>query len=388
MESRGQYKSETHIRDPVYDEIGLSELELQILDSSEVQRLRQIKQLGAATRVYPSATHTRFSHSLGVMHISGLIGNSIGLDPVEITEARLAGLLHDTGHGPFSHTSEEVTGEEVFNHEERSADIAERICADLPVDESNIRDYILGNKKPSIVAGIIDSDRLDYVIRDSMFTSVNHGRVDVRSIVRFSCLNDGEITFEKKAIPSMNDLLSARLRMRKVVYRYPTVRHFSTLIKRAMEEYATENSIKDLIEHDDYTMHSRLKNTKNEYYNQVTQRKVIRDRINIGTEYLDRTELSNLSSKSDKKIREEICESLGISESKILVSAPYIPQNIPDRVRIINDGKVGNLSDFSKYPRYLNEESWNETSICIYIDQNYNTSKETIKEIVKESARS
>lgn len=384
MESRGEYESKTHVRDPIYNEIGLSDIEIRVLDNPEVQRLRQIKQLGTVARVYPSATHTRFSHSLGVMHVSGMIGNSIGLNPDEITEVRLAGLLHDTGHGPFSHTSEEVAGEEVFEHEERSARIARNICSDLPVDEDNIAEYILGQKQPSVVAGIVDADRLDYVMRDSMFTSVNHGQVDVRSIVRFSCLNNGEITFEKKAIPSMNDLLSARLRMRKVVYRYPTVRHFSTLIKRAMEEYAEENSIEDLIKHDDYTMHSELKNSGNKYYTQVTNRDLKRNRINFGTKDLSRENLSNLSSTSDTIIRENLCEYLDLDESQLMVSSPYIPRNVPDRVQVINNGDIGNLSEFSKYPIYLNEESWNETSICIYIDSEEAISKRKVLEFIEE----
>lgn len=383
MESRGEHESTTHIRDPVYDEVGMSELEVEILDKPEVQRLRQIKQLGEVARVYPSATHTRFTHSIGVMHVSGLIANQLGLEDKEITEARIAGLLHDTGHGPFSHTSEEVVGEEVFHHEERSAEIAERVCSDLPIDESNVSDYILGEKQPSVVAGIIDSDRLDYIVRDSIFTSVDHGLVDVHSIVRFCTLNDGEIAFEEKAVPSINDMISARLRMMKVVYRYSTVRHFATLIKRAMEQYVQRESVEELIQHDDYTMHSELLSENNEYYEQLTNRDLSRERYEVGLDDgLSKQDLRRLASTSDSEIRDVLSEYLEVSTDNILVSSPYIPANVPDKTTIVGENGTAKLGDFSKYPQYIHEESWNDSSFILYASEGSNVDK---KELVSAS---
>lgn len=383
MKSRGEYDDVTHIRDPVYDEIHLSELELEILDQPEVQRLRQIKQLGAVTRVYPSATHTRFSHSLGVMHLAGLIANRVGLTNQEVTEARIAGLLHDTGHGPFSHTSEEVISEDVFKHENRSCQIARRICEDLPVNEDNVVDYISGDAKPSIVAGTVDADRLDYIVRDSLFTSVDHGQIDVNSVVRFSRKVEDRVGFDEKAIPSINDMLSARLRMRRVVYRYDTVRHLTALIRRSMEEYVYENSVEEMIEHDDYTMHSELVGNGNKFYDMLINRDMSYNRFKYDLSDISKEQLKNLSKVSNTKIRSQIASEISKNEDEVIVSSPYIPENVIGKTTIITDDGGTSLSECSDFPNYINKEAWRSTSFQVYIKNPDETDRYDILELIE-----
>lgn len=380
MDSRGEHEEVTHIRDPIYDDIHLSQLEVSVLDTKEVQRLRQIKQLGAVTRVYPSATHTRFSHSLGVMHLAGTIANKVGLSNSEVTEARLAGLLHDTGHGPFSHTSEQVTGEDVFKHEDRSCEIARDVCEDLPVDEQNVVDYISGDTELSVVAGTIDSDRLDYIVRDSLFTSVEHGQVDVNSVVRFSRSVDGNIGFDEKAIPSINDMLSARLRMRRVVYRYDTVRHLASMVRRAMEEYVEKNSVEKMIHHDDYTMHSELVGSNNEFYRMMIDRDLSYSRFKFTLSDISKDQMKNISQLENSEIRSRISERTGKSENSIIVSSPYIPKGVVENTTIIKNGDKEVLSECSDFPDYINKEAWRSTNFQLYIDEPSDDARELILE--------
>lgn len=383
MNTRGEYESETYIRDPIYNEIGLSSLELDILDEPAVQRLRHINQLGPVSRVYPSATHTRFSHSLGVMNVAGKIGNKIGLCDREITEARIAGLLHDVGHGPFSHTSELVSDENVFNHEDRSCEIARDICSDYPVNKENIVNYIRGESTPSIIAGTIDADRLDYILRDSLYTSLNHGVIDVDSIIRFSCEIDGKLGFDVKAIPTLNDLLSARIRMRQVVYRYNTVRHFTALVRRAMEEYVENNSMDDMIDKDDYSMHTELVDTSNKFYNKVIERKLDSSKLSYSLDDLSKNELLEISKISNETIRSKISERLNINSDNIIISSPYIPENIPNDIIIRkSNNDVVALSQCSKFPNYIQKEAWNSTSLNIYIYNSDNCTKSEIQEVI------
>lgn len=380
MDSRGEHEEVTHIRDPIYDDIHLSQLEVRVLDSEEVQRLRQIKQLGAVTRVYPSATHTRFSHSLGVMHLAGTIANKVGLADSEVTEARLAGLLHDTGHGPFSHTSEQVTGEDVFNHEDRSCEIARNVCEDLPVDEQNVVDYISGDADLSVVAGTIDSDRLDYIVRDSLFTSVEHGQVDVNSVVRFSESVDGNIGFDEKAIPSINDMLSARLRMRRVVYRYDTVRHLASMVRRAMEEYVEQNSVEEMIQHDDYTMHSELIGSSNEFYRMMIDRDLSYDRFKFTLSDISKNQMKEVAELENSDIRSRVSERTGKPESNIIVSSPYIPKGVVENTTIMKNGDKKALSECSDFPDYINKEAWRSTNFQLYIDEPSDEARELILE--------
>lgn len=369
MDTRGEYEAETYIRDPLYDEIGLSELEVTVLDDPRVQRLRHIKQLGVTNRVYPSATHTRFSHSLGVMHLSGRMANTLGLSDEKVTATRIAGLLHDVGHGPFSHTSEEM-GDGEFDHEKRSCEIAEDICSEISVDAEYVMDQIQGNATPSIVAGVIDSDRLDYIIRDSQYSAVNHGMVDINSILRFCQSIDNSIAFNHKAVPSINDLLSARLRMRNTVYRYPTVRHFGTLMKRAMEEYSQSIST-EITTLDDHQMHTELINNENEFYSQIQSRDLKHDRFKFGTDIFSRTRLEELSRISDRQIRTHICSETELTESDVLVSSPYIPKNLSKNTTIVTEkNEKATLREYSRYPKYIYDEAWESTNIVVYINQN------------------
>src|SRR5437867_2858508 len=96
------------IRDPIHNFIELTEEEAKLLATPLLQRLRRIRQLAMASLVYPGALHTRFDHTLGVCHVAGLMARRLGLDPHETRLVRLAALLHDLGHGPFSHVSESV----------------------------------------------------------------------------------------------------------------------------------------------------------------------------------------------------------------------------------------------------------------------------------------
>src|SRR5437870_5117848 len=171
------------IRDPVHGYIKITELEREILDNPFVQRLRRIHQLAGAYLVYPGGVHTRFEHVLGTMHVAGLIAesltNEIRLQADTIQEIRLAALLHDVGHGPFSHLFEEVLEKTDMTHE----DISQRIVRETIVKDiiekngfssKRISNFCVGklNDKPflnEIIAGGLSADIMDYVLRDSYF---------------------------------------------------------------------------------------------------------------------------------------------------------------------------------------------------------------------------
>ncbi|AEA46125.1 HD domain-containing protein [Archaeoglobus veneficus] len=207
------------IRDPIHGFIHLNDAEKELINTEPFQRLRNIKQLGLTCYLYPGATHTRFEHSLGVMHVATQIVRSIlnkhkvedlaeylGLanpghlkDRLETT-TRLAALFHDLGHPPFSHSSENLLKKE---HEEYSAEIIETYYNELlrPFDRTvSVEDLsflITKGKKANgilggdpllsliqeIISGEIDADRMDYLLRDSHYTGVAYGNFDYGRIV-------------------------------------------------------------------------------------------------------------------------------------------------------------------------------------------------------------
>jgi HD superfamily phosphohydrolase len=187
------------IKDPVHGYIKLTELEQKLIDTPEFQRLRRIKQLSGAHYAYPGATHTRFSHSLGTLYLAGYIGDILFtknfLSKDDLQKLRVAALLHDIGHGPFSHLFEEVIfSKRGLTHE----DLTKRVITETSIKDilekygfspENIANLAVGQSKEDplfmneIIGGGLSVDVIDYVLRDAYFTGVEYGQVDVHRLL-------------------------------------------------------------------------------------------------------------------------------------------------------------------------------------------------------------
>ena len=181
----------TRIYDPIHGFIYITPLMKQFIDTEEFQRLRDLRQLGATTYIFPSANHTRFEHSIGVSHLAGLMMESLKKNGCEeITEkmielTRIAGLLHDVGHGPFSHLYDTyVKKEEELEHEERGCNIIRTMVTryNIEISEEDVNEIIKmicpnneNNWRYQIVANKInqlDVDKLDYIQRDCFYVGM------------------------------------------------------------------------------------------------------------------------------------------------------------------------------------------------------------------------
>ncbi|MCX7769036.1 MAG: HD domain-containing protein [Flavobacteriales bacterium] len=220
------------LNDPVYGFITLSdELLLEVLDQPVVQRLRRIRQMGLAHLVYPGATHHRLLHALGTMHLTArTLQNFRDQDIPFTTEERLAllvaTLLHDVGHGPFSHALEGALSE-VGSHEALSALILETLIP-LPEEIRSKALHMLQGTYPvawfnHMVASQLDMDRLDYLGRDSFFTGVSEGVIGSERILSLLTVSDGLLAIEEKGIYSVEKFLLARHLMYWQVYLHKTV---------------------------------------------------------------------------------------------------------------------------------------------------------------------
>ena len=244
------------MRDPIHGFIKLSKTEKRLIDTKVFQRLRRIRQLAMTFLVYPGAMHTRFDHSIGVMHIAGRICQRLQeLNPARVSDedvdrVRLAALLHDVGHGPFSHVSEHIlkkhtpsdtdTGQVLEKiHEKITVDIIQndpQINDILNEDERDfVVDMIQGQEawdwRCDVVSSELDADKMDYLLRDSYFTGVKYGQYDLEKVIE-SCLIDVEednssvgidrketsLAISSKAIYALEQLLLARYHMTQQVY--------------------------------------------------------------------------------------------------------------------------------------------------------------------------
>ena len=238
------------ITDPIHRYIRFSETEREIVDTVIFQRLRGIRQLAGAHLVYPSAQHSRFEHSIGTMHIAGYAGETLFSkgyfgDEDKVQQLRLAALLHDVGHGPFSHLFEEVLMEKHnVNHEDMGKQIISRseisdilgkhgynssdICK-LSFGQSNIQFF------NEIISGALSADMMDYLPRDSLFTGVENGKIDYhRLISSFEVTTDGHLAINKSALYSLESMLISRYEMYKAVYFHKTVRSAEVMLLRSI----------------------------------------------------------------------------------------------------------------------------------------------------------
>ena len=270
----------SEVRCPVHGFIGLTDLEREIVDHKAFQRLRRIKQLAWTDYVYPGTSHTRFEHSLGVMHLASRLYEAVVRtsedtlkEVFKYTDAglardwqivRLAALLHDVGHAPFSHAAEhllpmkapenyvlfpgtEKPGQQ-FTHEDYSVEIIERVLKDLieqhPCNRRNYKITVdeitaLISKRASggvslfwkdIISGQLDADRMDYLLRDSLHAGVSYGKFDLDRIVSSVCAvrrpleesAEPKIAIMKGGIYAAEALIVARYWMHKQVYFHKT----------------------------------------------------------------------------------------------------------------------------------------------------------------------
>ncbi len=240
-------KNYLDIIDPIHDFIRVYEHELSVIDNPIFQRLRRIRQLSGAHLTYPAAQHTRFEHSLGVMHIASQAGHAlyekgiVTTDDIEIL--RLSSLLHDIGHGPFSHLFEEIIQEKKISHEDFGKEIILKsdIGDDLSKNGFNkklIAKVAFGDSKfqylNEIVSGALSADMMDYLQRDGYFTGAEHAKIDHKRITQSLDIHKKKLALERSALYSFESMMHSRYQMFKAVYFHKTVRAAEVMLLEAL----------------------------------------------------------------------------------------------------------------------------------------------------------
>ncbi len=228
-----------------------------LVDTPEFQRLRRIRQLGLAYFTYQAAEHSRFAHSLGAFHLATRILDRLrerySISDEEHASVRIAALLHDIGHGPFSHVVESILG---FHHEQFSIDavlsdeteVGRKLAAYSPTIAENVASIIRGDYKKralgQLVSSQLDVDRMDYLLRDSLMTGAKYGIFDLEWIIKSIQINepDDHLFVSAPGIYAVEDYLQARYYMFRQVYFHRTLRSaeavLKALLRRALSIFA------------------------------------------------------------------------------------------------------------------------------------------------------
>lgn len=251
----------TIIRDSIWGDIALGEQELALIDTEDFQRLRRVRQLGFADLVFPGATHTRFEHSLGVLHLARLAIEGLRSDKQwpdiakRSTDAVVAAaLLHDVGHYPFSHTLEELQDSGFHSHTSNATTrINEGAIHDVltnvwDVDPQEVVACISGERRdtdasrilgPLIDSGL-DADKLDYLVRDARGANVPYGVVDVQRLIHNLTIGASDqpqtkfLAVKRKGVPALQSLVFAKHLMYSVVYWHHACRSAAVMLLRAV----------------------------------------------------------------------------------------------------------------------------------------------------------
>lgn len=339
-------KSQKILNDPVYGFITIpSELIFAIIDHPYFQRLRRIRQLGLTDFVYPGALHTRFHHALGAMHLMSITLDNLRIKGTDISEAEyeaalIAILLHDIGHGPFSHALEYSLLRGI-PHEELSLLTIELLNEEFG-GQLTLALRIFKNQYPKkflhqLVSSQLDIDRLDYLQRDCFFTGVSEGTIGADRIIKMMAVKDDQLVIEEKGIYSIENFLSARRLMYWQVYLHKTTvsaeKMLINLIQRAkklaqdgrtffvteemayfmsqevsLADFKADSSLlKKFLQLDDFDIWGAIKLWKNDpdyVLQNISQMFLTRKlfKINLVNEPFSSQEIEQLRTKAQKKL--------------------------------------------------------------------------------------
>ncbi len=348
---------EKSIQDAVHGIIKLNEPMLKIVDTPQFQRLRRIRQLGFANLVYPGANHTRFEHSLGVMHITKLLQKRLELDD----EVVIAALIHDVGHTPFSHSSESLLERYAgIRHEDLKKIVhgeLKDVLNDLGYNLRKLSDIVSG-KKQSIVCGDIDADRMDYLVRDAYYTGVAYGVFDIYRLIDKVKFN-GEVIIEAGGLKAAESLLISRFLMYPTVYFHHVCRIARKMYEKAMKRII-ENGFdaKSLLLMDDCEAMNVIKAREREFYDMIINRKLFKRAIYVGRREVDLREISRIN---EDRAERDIAEEVGIDERYVIVDIPPIEEMREVKVKVDVGDDIVSLEDASSVVRTIkvaNIENW------------------------------
>ncbi|MBR9691909.1 HD domain-containing protein [Candidatus Woesearchaeota archaeon] len=347
-----------NITHPIYGTIEFNDVLSELINTSEVNRLKRIIQLGLVSLVFPGAVHNRFLHAIGVCHFAGKIADHLDLPQEEKDLIQAAALLHDVGHGPYSHTLETLIPKNQ-RHEIKAKDIITgKIKMDIPgagripkildkykLDKKIIAELITGCHKTKpylqqIINGPIDADKMDYLLLDSHFTGAKIGIIDVDRLMDVMVLENNKIKFLEKGKPVIKAIRTARSNMFAEVYIHHTARIADRMLLKAVK--LSLPNLPNFYEYDDFKLLTKLEESpipkSRELVRRISYnvspdglsngvRNLYKAVFQIKTEDFSRKKaalVKKLKKVGTKKIESLLCKKLNLESGDIIVDFPDI----------------------------------------------------------------
>ena len=368
------------IRDPIHGNISLSELEVELVDTEQFQRLRNIKQNGFCYLVYPAMNSTRFEHSLGVMHLAGILSYHLNLREKDKNLLRVAGLLHDIGHCAFSHTLDGIIKKSGHSHEENSSRIILKTeISDMlkkhGINPKEVSNLINGKGSLSkIISSEIDIDKMDYLLRDSYYAGVAYGTIDLERIIYSMRIIKDEIVINERGLEAVESLLIGRNMMYQTVYRHHTKRIAEAMFIKAVNTMIGLKKLtySGLIKIDDIDLIEELRNSKGypkEMIDRIDKRKLFKTVL--------QEKLTNLPIESRKylennieKIEKEIARGYKIKEGYVFINLPKAAMS-EFKIRVEYDNELKFIDEVSNLAKSLEKSDQEKLTVNLIVDSRY-----------------
>ncbi len=370
----------TVIRDPIHGYIELCEVALSLIETSRMQRLRRIKQLGLTNFVYPGANHTRFEHSLGTYHLAnslmGGMGDEAGTDD-EQTELRVSALLHDIGHGPLSHVTEKIiklhTGK---SHEDvlpiLRSDFAE-IFEKYSINISRVAKHIKGETGyGAALNSEIDVDRMDYLVRDAHYTGVPLS-VDLVRLIHEMQFLDGKLVIRSGGIRAAESLLLSRFLMHPTVYYHHVTRIAESMCVRAIERMIEDGfDARTLSLMDDQDLFFEMRSYPgypSEIRDRLRNRRLFKRALYAGFDSVGENVLRHRT--NTRRIESELASDLGIDPDYIVIDIPEPPEIVEIKANILIDHQLKPLGEISHIVSALGHAQRDNWRMGVYTPVEY-----------------
>lgn len=360
------------ILDPIHGYIDFDQMKSALFDTPQMQRLRRIKQLGFSNLVYPGANHTRFEHSMGAMHLASLFlkilrenkdSVSAVTDYDDLDEIVVAALLHDIGHGPFSHATEKL----IEQYTRKSHDDVRHILTGTEVGDvlndhgfapSRIAKHIAGETSVSqILSSEIDVDKMDYLARDMHYTGVASGSIDYMRLLNHLEYFEDKLVLNAGAIRAAEGLLVSRYWMNVSVYYHHVSRISETMCSRACA-YLLENQIvhpQEFARLDDTSLMSVLRNDTGfagEIARRLDDRNLYKRALYTGIESIG---LNNIFAQRNRtaRIEAEIAENARVEPEAVIIDIPSKPAMAEMKALVMTADGMKKLTDTSLFIKDL-----------------------------------
>jgi len=363
------------VRDPIHGNIRLNGLAQSLLDSPQMQRLRNIKQNGLCYLVYPAMNSTRFEHSLGVYHLGGLLCEHLGLSDSDSSALKAACLLHDVGHGPFSHTFDTVMAKWGIDHEMR----AEKIIVGSAIADAlrshgvkpgNVVKLIHGDGKlGKILSSEIDVDKMDYLVRDAYYAGVAYGVTDVERLIANISLERGDLVIDSGGLEAAESLLINRNMMYQTVYRHHAKRIAESMMVHAVMKLMVDGvSADDVAGMDDISLISRMRASDGYVKEMITRiderrlfKSVFSERIALLSEDFQR-EMSGNGSRVEAKIASDA----GVKPGYVFVDYPQASMS-EYRVKVRTTDGLKSINEVSHLAKSLEDSEADKLTVNICV---------------------